>query len=99
MRVKFLVATALALVLAAVGLNLHGQGGKTVRQAWEYKALVGVFPITGATTLHEDGSPIRGTSPLSRARELGDEGWELVSVAGTVLRDTTQFLYWFKRPK
>ena len=99
MRAKFLVGTALALVLAVVGVNLHGQGGgKTVRQAWEYKALVGVFPISGAATLHEDGNPIRGT-PLSRARELGDEGWELVSVAGTVLRDTTQFLYWFKRPK
>jgi hypothetical protein len=85
-----------------IGWAVHAQSQRSVpaRQAWEYKSLV--FIIEGS----KDGN-VRGGSatPVARAPELGDQGWELVSVAGTsesseVRRTTTTtYAYWFKRPK
>ena len=55
-------------------------------QAWEYKTLV--FSIDGRKlTLHEDNVQLPGgATPVSRAPELGAQGWELVSATGFVTR-------------
>ncbi len=78
----------------------QGQGGPRVAQAWEYKTLV--FVTSGLRRgLFEDGAQLAGSAtPISRAAELGAQGWELVSVTSTASGGPTDtFVYWFKRPK
>jgi len=76
-----------------------------VAQAWEYKTLAfnvssKSFGVGVNTTLYEDGKEQPGSAtPLTRANEIGAEGWELVSVAVNPSPTTTQLIYWFKRPK
>jgi hypothetical protein len=82
-------------------LTGQGQGADAARQAWEYKTLV--FNVQRGTSLYEDGKQLSGSeTPISRAPELGAQGWELVSVAALVVPTvppTSQYVYWFKRPK
>ena len=79
------------------------------RQAWDYKILMFVtasidLADTRGPALYEDGKqvpvPRDTTNMLPRIKELGDDGWELVTVSqvpGTEGR--WQFRYYFKRPK
>lgn len=99
------LSLSLAVVVAVLGvvaLTGQGQGGSVARQTWEYKTWV--FNVSGAkTTLYEDGRELPGSStPVSRAPELGAQGWELVSVAAVQVGSSSpinQYVYWFKRPK
>jgi hypothetical protein len=77
-----------------------------MRQKWEYKTWVFVQEAR-KSTLYEDGQPLPGSeTPVTRAPALGDDGWELVSVAAVVGSTNLQgavlswnYIYWFKRPK
>lgn len=97
----------LLAVVALFGMALwtvsgQGQRSNPTIQAWEYKSLV-LSIDGGKNSLYEDGKPTPGT-PVSKAPELGTQGWELVSVAGTTETFQTRgnvitYVYWFKRPK
>ena len=98
-----LIVAALACLAGWTGYA-QGQRSGPARQAWEYKSLV--LTIDGSkASLHEDGRQLPGSqTPVSRAPELGAQGWELVSVAGTTETFQTRgnvitYVYWFKRPK
>lgn len=93
-----LVAAAL-LCMVLWTVYAQGQRSNPARQAWDYKTLV--LSITAQkTSLHEDGRQLPGSpTPISRASELGAEGWELVSVAATESQYTSTYVYWFKRPR
>jgi len=106
---RFISLVVVSLVVILVSLAVwtkQGQGGAAGRQAWEYKTIVWVDEFT-KSTLYEDGRQVPGT-PVSRAPELGSQGWELVAVAaapfasGSTGGGGTAFIrysYWFKRPK
>jgi hypothetical protein len=90
-------------------------------QHWEYRSFIIVRPVkTGAqftswADVLPDGTVKELPLPVSagiRANQLGNEGWELVSIVpmsanscggSTVDGDcagfTSQIMYWFKRPK
>jgi len=92
----------LVTLLCLVGWTSYAQGQRNTptRQAWEYKTLNFVVQagLPPTTTLYEDGKHVPGT-PISKAPELGNQGWELVSIAATVSGDYSSYIYWFKRPK
>jgi len=101
----YLLLAVIAFFSMALGAG-YGQGQRVnpARQAWEYKSLVLV--IDGSrNSLYEDGKQLPGVvTPVSKAPELGAQGWELVSVAGTTETFQTRgnvitYVYWFKRPK
>lgn len=103
MRNKFYLSIILIALLCAVGWTAYAQGQRRngPLQVWEYKSLTFLIqsselPIR--TTLYEDGKQTSGT-PISRAPDLGSQGWELVSVAATESKNTSTFVYWFKRPR
>lgn len=85
-----LLAVAVAL-LGVVGLTGQGQGASSARQTWDVKFLVLLSP----SRLLEDGQERPGSQLLSRANELGAQGWELASAVWT----STGYALWFKRPK
>lgn len=90
-------------------------------QTWEYKSIV-ITRGYGAAKLGEylktaeafsywaeDGKALAGqVNMISKSKELGDQGWELVSVTplssiassqGSYAGFTDVLIYWFKRPK
>ena len=94
-----LVAVVASLVILFMS-NAHGQGVRAV-QMWEYKSLVYATPAVGSAILYEDGKQTSGT-PISKAPDLGAQGWEMVSMAAVATGPSggnVQFIYWFKRPK
>ena len=102
MKNRLYLSLVVIVLLCLVGWTGYGQGQRSnpARQAWEYKSLV--YAIRGAANavLYEEGKPPSGSAtPVTRAPELGDQGWELVSVAASESASTTTYVYWFKRPK
>jgi hypothetical protein len=102
------------LILMCVGIwNAYGQKSPG-RQAWEYKSVVIARSAQSKAefSLWVEASP-EGTKQLTgrvymplKAQELGEQGWELVSVtpvSNTTTQDTAGFtdniIYWFKRPR
>ena len=70
-------------------------------QTWDYKFIKMYLEGMGIN-LHwhweEDGKKLPDPpAVLVKAKELGDQGWELVSV--TSFADSKAFFYWFKRPR
>ena len=94
------------------------QKAAPVNQAWEYKTIVIVRSAQSNATW-SDWAEVSGDAaktlslPVSvpkKAQELGEQGWELVSItpisnnAGSATGSdlagfTSQIMYWFKRPK
>jgi hypothetical protein len=103
MRNRVYSSLILVSLLCLVGWTGYAQGQRTnpARQAWEYKTLSFIVQgtVPARTTLYEDGKQVPGSTPVSRAPELGAQGWELVSIAATVSGDYSTYIYWFKRPK
>jgi|GEM_PF-1028329 len=101
MKKGLYVSLVIVALLCLVGWTVHAQLQRSspAKQAWEYKSLV--FRGEGRQyTLYEDGKIFPGSAtPITRAPELGAQGWELVSVAGTENNTWTTYVYWFKRPK
>lgn len=103
MKNKMLSQFALLLVIVLLaGLFVTGTRGQASRtmQTWEYKSLI--LGVEGQrVTLREDGEFVGGSvTPVTRAPELGAQGWELVSVTAAAYESgPTYYVYWFKRPK
>ena len=107
------------IIAAMVFLSIwiaYGQGQKNTpgRQAWEYKSII----IVRAARTNAEFSDWAETSgevakqlslPISvpaKLKDLGDQGWELVSVTPVSNNTcpecggfTSQISYWLKRPK
>jgi hypothetical protein len=100
MMTKLRFSTLLMVTAALVVLfvwDAGGQGAKPV-QMWDYKSLV-MTVGPGPVALYEDGKPASGT-PVSRIPELGQQGWELVTMTAVApAGGGLQYAYWFKRPK
>jgi hypothetical protein len=102
MKNKIYLPLAAVALLCVVLWTAYGQGQRSnaARQAWEYKTFVYMVQKAANNLLYEDGKPLPGSAtPISRAADLGAEGWELVSIAATESPGTTTYVYWFKRPK
>jgi hypothetical protein len=101
MKTKLYAALVAIAFVGVVLWTVHAQGTRNNpgRQAWEYKSLV--YTIGDVRpAFYEDGKQIPSSlTPISRAPELGAEGWELVSVTGTAFGQYQTYVYWFKRPK
>jgi len=93
MKTRFSLWLAVVLLLVVVLLTpavwtKQTQRGGSMAQTWEYKSLVLVIDGRN-TTLHEDGKLVPGSAtPVTRAPELGAQGWELVSVTAAVSRSS-----------
>ncbi len=94
---------------------MYGQEQRnTGKQTWEYKS-IGIYRSALDNSEFSDWYETSGQTgkqlppPVSmpaKANELGDQGWELVSVTPISNRScpdcagfTSQISYWFKRPK
>jgi hypothetical protein len=75
-------------------------------QKWEYKNIV--ITLNGTKVIwYEDNEERPASSPamFPKAKELGEQGWEMVSVTSwatvsqTLGTQTVQWVYWFKRAK
>lgn len=119
----YLSGIALALLLFTVW-NVYGKQNPVntpAVQAWEYKCIV-IVRAAKSNADWSDWAEVTGeqvktlSQPVmvpKKAKELGDQGWELISVTpvsnnaggsgGSGYNDlsgfTSQILYWFKRPK
>jgi hypothetical protein len=109
----YLPMMIVALLFLAVWA-VYGQEQKTGKQTWEYRSLV---LVRGAFTSGDfsewwdrSGQNVKQlplpVSMTTKASELGDQGWELVTVtpiSNHSCQDcagfTSQVTYWFKRPK
>ena len=71
--------------------------GKALVQKWDYKYIDTIFAgIAVGWKWTEDGKPLPGTPDIiAKAKELGHQGWELVSVYYDGVQLTR---HWFKRP-
>ena len=112
MKKRVYLSLVVVALLCVVGWTAHAQLQKSIsaRQAWEYKAiLISNFEAPG--NWFEDGRQLAGVANMqTKSKELGDQGWELVSVTpmssmtsiggeGTIGGVTTGMIFWFKRPK
>ena len=109
MKNKFWLTIIFVLVsLASWTAHAQLQKSGSQRQTWEYKAVV-----LNRTILHpeftwmEDSKELPGApNMVLKAKELGDQGWELVSITPLSSQTgegytgfTNSILYWFKRSK
>lgn len=98
--------------------NTQSEKSSSAKQTWEYKQLqitrrVGSEKSTGlqyaeSPSWTEDDKEIpAAVNMVSKAKELGDQGWELVSVtaipgiaapSGSYAGFADVVVYWFKRP-
>ena len=102
MKTRFFLPLFVAVLVCVSGWSAYAQSQKmsSTRPSWDYKIVVFTAgnPKFGINSeLYEDGKMIStsATSSLPKLKELGSEGWELV----TVLENTTVFRYFFKRAK
>lgn len=116
MKIKPAVIILVALVVAAflsIGVwSVYAQRTTPVKQTWEYKVIVVHRSSSnggGWSAWFEDDKALPGpVSAVSKWKQLGDQGWELVSVtprssetfsSGSYAGYTNQIESWFKRPK
>jgi hypothetical protein len=103
MKTKLYLPLVVIALVCVVLWTAHAQGTRSTpgRQTWEYKSWV--YILDGQNkTFYEDGKQIPSSlTPVSRAPELGAEGWELVSVTSTTIGNGSYstYVYWFKRPR
>jgi hypothetical protein len=103
MKTRLYLPLVVIAFVCLVLWTVHAQGTRSSpgRQAWEYKSWVYIVD-NQKNMFYEDGKQISSSlTPVSRAPELGAEGWELVSVTGTTTGNGaySTYVYWFKRPK
>ena len=113
MKNRILLSLVVVAALCMAGWTVHAQlqRGNQTRQTWDYKWIsVGRAIESGGawSVWAEDDKPLRGPVTIaSKIKELGSQGWELVSVtpisnnscAQGCAGFTSQISYYFKRPK
>jgi len=107
MKAKILLPLIVAILVGLAGLSAHAESQKAppARPAWEYRivAFTAGNPRLGFNSeLYVDGKLISTseTSALPKLKELGDDGWELVTVLQNLNENNHWFLkYYFKRAK
>ena len=85
MKNRLYLSLLIANLLCLAGWTAHAQlqRNNPARQTWEYKSVVLTRGIDNPawTGRFEDGKAIPGAfEMISKSKELGDQGWELVSV-------------------
>lgn len=121
-RRLLIVLGAAAIFLGVWPQPAEMQRTTTPRQMWEYRSISIVrasqtgAPFTIWNEVSPDGTAKELPLPVNvpaRAKQLGEEGWELVSIvpisnnvcgggatnASSCAGFTSQIMYWFKRPK
>ena len=115
-RVFWPAAFCAAVFLFAGAQNAFMQ--RATGQRWEYRSMIIVRPaqtgaqFTSGAEILPDGTVKDLPLPVSagaRANQLGNEGWELISIVpmsnnacgngGDCAGFTSEIMYWFKRPK
>lgn len=113
MKTKVYLSMMLIALLSLAGWTVHAQLQRSnqTRQAWEYKsvAIARAVKINGEWSVWaEDDKPLPGPVTITaKIKELGDQGWEMVSATpysshscgGDCAGFTSQVTYFFKRPK
>ena len=117
MKRKFYLPLIIGIITLSTVWVVYGKQQKAAvaNQAWEYKTIVIVRSAQSNSNWSDwaevSGDVIKSLSlPVAvpkKANELGEQGWELVSITavsnnagGTDLAGfTSQISYWFKRPK
>lgn len=110
MKNRFYLAIVIVALLSLVGWTTHAelQRSSSSRQTWEYKSIALTRTVIRPDfTWAEDGKELPGSPDmLLKARELGDQGWELVAITPLSSQTgqgytgfTNNILYWFKRPR
>ena len=95
MRERLYLSLLVGVLLCLAGWTARAQLQRSgpARHAWEYKSWVFRTSV-GRAELYEDGKLVPGATPVTRAPEVGAQGWELVSIACD-----DACIYWFKRPR
>ena len=113
MKNKLFLSLAVIALLCLAGWTAHAQLQRSspARQTWDYKWISvarGVESNQDWSVWAEDDKPLRGPVNIApKIKELGDQGWELVSVTPYSNHScnqgcagfTSQATYYFKRPK
>ena len=112
MKNRVYLSLGFVALLCLAGWTAHAQLQRSnpARQAWEYKwiSVARAARSNEAWSVWaEDDKPLTGPVTIAaKLKELGDQGWELVSVtpiSNHVTPDsagyTSQITYSFKRPK
>lgn len=113
MKNRLSLALVVVALLCLAGWTVHAQLQRSnqARQTWDYK-WISVARAVGSneawSVWAEDDRQLRGPVTIAaKIKELGDQGWELVSVTPYSNHSckegcagfTSQITYYFKRPK
>src|SRR6185312_16049630 len=112
MRNRLYLSLGIVALLCLAGWTAHAQLQRSnqAKQSWDYKwvSTARAVESNGAWSVWaEDDKPLRGPITIgAKVKELGDQGWELVSVTTISNHScndcagfTSQISYFFKRPK
>jgi hypothetical protein len=107
MKTRFFLPLIVAVLVSVTGWSAYAQSQKmsSARPTWDYKIVAftaGNPPLGFRSELYEDGKLISSseTSALPKLKELGGDGWELVTVLQNLNDNNHWFLkYYFKRAK
>lgn len=94
MKNRIYLSLLIVALLSIVSWTVYAQRSGSVKQTWDYK-LIALNVDRGRITWMEDGVATSNLTIVSKSKELGDQGWELVSVTSW----GENIFYWFKRPK
>jgi hypothetical protein len=113
MKIRLYLSLVVIALLCLAGWTVHAQlqRSNSARQSWEYRwiSVARVVKSNEAWSVWaEDDKPLPGPVTITaKIKELGDQGWELVSVtpisSNSCGQDcagfTSQITYTLKRPK
>lgn len=96
MKPAYLILTAAFLIGAALVTSQSNAAPpeSSSRSKWEYKVIHESEDINHVNATPQETIDSRSSKNLN---DLGEQGWELVSVTSTVLKETEARVYFLKR--